>query len=272
MTPYGLLYVLPTDNLAATGLTVDTGTVDTENPITAVYDLKQNAPTYITSAGGGIDIVWDHGSAKQVDLVYLGPTNLPESATVHVQRNATNSWGAPSQDIAITIDQRPDGFSVNSYANLWFDATTGTVLSGYANYRYTRIHITGAGTDPISFKEFWLGAANQLDPNIQWNVHFPMQRAVNVKKNAYGGKSKYDLGTTLRRITGLVNTNDAGYEQLITWYETVKGEYFPFLVVPDPLKPKAYLCDWPKEFDPNLKFFDDIDVAVEFEELSRGLA
>lgn len=274
MTPWGLLYVLPNENLAATGLSVNTGTVDTENPIDAVYDELQNVPTYITPSAGGIDIVWDHGSAKRLDVFYVGPTNLPESAVVTVQRHTSDSWGAPTQAVVTAIDQRPDGFSNNAYANLWFDPTTGAEVTGYSagGYRYTRLHITSAGSDPISFKEFWMGPANQLDPNISWGVRFPMSRKVNVRRTNYGGKHKYDYGVTLRKIVGKINTSAAGYAQITTWWETVKGELLPSLVVPDPLKNDAYLVDWPKDFDPELNFFEDIDIVIELEELARGLA
>lgn len=272
MTPYGLLYVTPDVNLAATGITIPTGTVDALNPLSAVYDGLQNVKTYITPDAGVIDILWDHGAAEQVDIVYLGPTNLAEDAVVHVQRNAADSWGAPSQDLTIAVEQRKDGFSNNAYANLRFDPNTGDDLSNYGNYRYTRIHITNAGSDPISFKEFWLGPAQQLDPNIQWKLRLPRSRIVNIKKNAYGGKFKLDLGVTLRRIIGNVNTSDAGFDQILEMWETVKGEYLPFLVIYDPKKNDGYLCDWPKEFDPTLNMFDDTDIPVEFQELSRGLA
>lgn len=274
MTPYGLLYVLPTDNLAATGISVTTGTVDSDNPLSAVYDGVQNKPTYITPSGGGIDIVWNHGSAKQVDLFYVGPTNLPESAVVTIQRHTADSWGAPTQAVTTTIDQRPDGFSNNAYANLWFDPTVEPFVTrtGYANMQYTRLHITSAGSDPISFKEFWLGPANQLDPNISWGVRFPRARKVNIRKTNYGGKHKYDYGVTLRKIVGRINTSSAGAEQILTWWETVKGEFLASLVIPDPLKNDGYLVDWPKDFDPEFMFFEDINISFEFEELARGLA
>jgi hypothetical protein len=120
----------------------------TENPLypfnTGLKDtrLSRSARTTDDSAQ---TIVFDFGSAKDVDYVALIDTNFQSGATVTIEANATDAWGAPSLGpTALTryagdSYTRPSGDTVSKY-DVWMVAASGS-------YRYWRISINDA-TNP----------------------------------------------------------------------------------------------------------------------------
>lgn len=271
MNNYGALYSPWAENIAGEDISIVTGSEDAENPLSLAYDGLLNTHAYITPSGGSIEILWNHGSATRVDLFSLGPTNLPESAVVKIQR------GGGVQDITLTVEQYADGFSNSPWANFVYNHALDIARPEYdvAGFTTTRLVITNAGAEPIGFKELWLGTiARQLDPNIQWGLREPLERLTTTRRSGYGGRLTYDRGVTMRGVIGSVNTSDAGYLQIRDLWFAIKGSVDPFLLIHEPvgiMSNDSMVCWWPERFDPRRQFFEDIDYSFEWPELSRGL-
>ena len=121
------IYGKPTDNVASEAtITAQSGTVDTEYPLANLVDENPAKPAKLTTTTGRI--MFDFGSAQTIQLIALIHTNLDAGLTVKIQANATDSWGSPSVDLAITIPTVP----ADSYPlNLWLDLSGSTYSYHY---------------------------------------------------------------------------------------------------------------------------------------------
>lgn len=122
-----------------------------ENLVTGVYAQPWRTTDVLSSH----NVVQDFGAAVEVDTVWLGNVNLTSGATVKIQANASDSWGAPSVDETLTVSglgQDP------AHVNLWHE------LSSAQTYRYWRLLITD-GSNPdgwLEVGEWWLGSRVSL--------------------------------------------------------------------------------------------------------------
>lgn len=111
-----LIFTLPSDNIAGTG-TITPSTEDATYPKAGFYDLNPAKPFKMTSTTG--NIVWDFGDATKVDIFSIIHHNLAAGLEVRFQGNASDSWGSPSVNQALTIPSYDaDGFPVNIFQDM----------------------------------------------------------------------------------------------------------------------------------------------------------
>jgi hypothetical protein len=130
-------------------------------------------------------IKFDFGSAQAVRaLVFVGH-NLTSGATIKIQANATDAWGSPSIDLALT-------YHAANVVYLWSSDQT---------FRYWRITIVDAA-NPEGFVELgrvFLGQTATPERNYcRWNKE---QIDPTTITRSYDGAESFDNRTTYDRLT-----------------------------------------------------------------------
>lgn len=110
-----------------------TGTLTTLGSL-AGYDISNLLDIRLSRPWRTDDIAstWfkvDLGSAKDVDAIALIAHNLTSGATIHLQGNATDAWGAPSVDEVVT----------------WRSGVIYLFLNSAETYQWWRVTIADAG-------------------------------------------------------------------------------------------------------------------------------
>jgi len=117
------------NNLADAAATVESSSsAATEYPLA---NIKNIWPTYCwrTASLGAPDwIKWDLHVAQYVSCFILWNHNIRAGATIRLQANATDSWGSPAIDVAVT----------------WSEDRLVYVFASAVSYRWWRIIITDA--------------------------------------------------------------------------------------------------------------------------------
>jgi hypothetical protein len=261
------IYGLASENVAPEAtVTVETGTEDADYPAANLVDRNPALPAQLTGTSGA----WllDFGSAQRVDWVLLPHHNIDAALEVRIQGNATNSWGSPTLNTTITIPTyRDDGMPVGSWRDL-------TGVGGYSTggFRYWRFVIVGTNSAAVKVGELALFSQKRtLNPNISWGAKVPERRPVLINETDYGVRNIYDLGTTIRRLAGELDTTDAGLTALRTWWRDARGRARSFGLVPDEDVNEAYLARFETDVDPTLVTNDRNTIGLDFQEVSRGL-
>jgi len=184
---------------------------------------SQLARVWKTTGVTSENIVIDLLSAASVTFAAVLGHNLTSSATLKIQGNATNAWGAPTVDETITI------------ADLAFKSFTG------ASLRYWRFTFADATNTDGYLKVGRLYVGPKLTPAAAHHVGFTEARFdtsetfLSVSGQVFG-----DIGVEGRlydySLPILTNT-EKGY--FTTMYATTK-KVKPFIVVPDTANPTTY--------------------------------
>lgn len=208
------------------------------------------------------------GGKQRVDAVVLPMHNLDAGLAVKIQGNNTDSWGTPTFDQAITIPAyRGDGFPPGA----WLDLTG---LSGYttSGFTYWRLHVTGTNSAALAVKLKLLSGLQTLDPNISWGEVQGEDRKMIEHRTDYGVSSVYDLGVTIRSITGDLDSTDAQVALLRTLWQGTRGRAYPFVMIPDGDVNDAWFVRFmDTKLDVQLNMIDRNAIRLGFEEVSRGL-
>jgi hypothetical protein len=262
------LYATWTDNVApnATVVAVGTGTVDPAYPATNINNQVLALPAKLLTTTGSWTFTF--AAQQRVDLVAIPHHNLTAGLEVRIQGNATDSWGSPSLNTTITIPAyRGDGFPPGAWKDL-------TGVSGYTTngYQYWRLIVVGVNAANVAISELYLVAQKRtLNPNINWGVQFNESRPIIENRSDFGVATIYDLGVTFRKITGDVDTNDAGLAALRTLYQDCRGRARQFCLIPDESLNDAWIVRWSAGLDMTLVQIDRNTIPLAFDEVSRGL-
>lgn len=261
-----LVYCLPSDNFAS-GVTptVDTGTADSDYPVTNVVDGVPSTPVRFTGTSGSI--VFDLGSACQVDLVAVIAHNL--NGTVTIQGHSSNSWGAPSVSVTVpTVTQDPDGY----WPNRWVDLSVAVPTAGSRTLRYWRLVVAG-NTANLSIGEVWLATRRQLTMNYSWGYREVNAAPSVVHRTDAGVEFRYSYGTRQRRLDAELEATDAVVDAMRTLWVAARGRARSFLIVPLGDTGEVWQVRCTDDQVPVTRIFDDhASVPVLFDEVSRGLA
>lgn len=259
------VYGKPSDNVAGNAtITAQSGTADSDYPLTNLVDDNPAKPGKLTTTTGRI--MFDFGSAQNIDLVALIHTNLTAGLSVKIQANATDSWGAPSIDQAITIPAVPDdGYPLNP----WLDLTGISPRS----YRYWAIQIAGTNSAAAAIGEVWMQATKRsLTRNIQWGAVEMEEHPAVEHRTTYGVSTVYSLGPRMRTVAGMIRANQTALAELIALERDAHHRGSPFLFILDPAVNDALYVRWAsRPFAHVNQFLQTRPVQVAFEELSRGL-
>ena len=128
----------------------------------AVANLQSDFVAKTWQATGKTDenVVFDLGSAKNTKVAGIFGHNFTSAATVTLQANATDSWGAPTYSQALTVEV--DALS---------DVIPKIVFFLDQTYRYWRIRIQDTGNaNNVEMGRVWLGSYFQ--PTYNFNSGF----------------------------------------------------------------------------------------------------
>lgn len=263
-----LVYGHYSDNVAPSAtIAIQTGTAASGYAAANIADRNPAKPSNLNETTGAWTFAY--GSAQRVDWVALLMHNLTAGLNVRIQGNATNVWGAPTFDQAITIPAyRDDGFPVPS----WLDLTG---LSGYsaAGFLFWRFVVVGVNAAAIKIGEFaMMSRKRTLDPNISWGTHQVEERKIIEHQTDYGVSTVYDLGVTRRSWAGDLDGDDTQRANVQTWWRDARGRSQPFVIVPDgTVNDCAMVRFGDTKLDYQLAMFGRNTLQVGFEEVSRGL-
>lgn len=262
-----VIYGHYSDNVAPSAtVTVSTGTGDADYPPQNLVDLVPAKPGQLTTTSGAW--LFSYSTAQRIDLIALPHHNLAAGLAVYVQGNASDSWGAPSFNQLITIPAyRKDALPPGAFLDL-------TSLAGYSagGFQYWRLAVTGVNSAPVKVGEVvLLSQIRTLNPNISWGAKPTEERLIIENKTDYGVSSIYDMGITIRRLTGELDTTDAGRQAVADWWQDCRGRARAFLLIPDEDVNDAWMARWDVKFDPTLVLTDRNTFQLAFEEVSRGL-
>ena len=118
-----------------------------------------------TTGKASENIVFDLGTATKITAFSMFTFNLPASATVPLQANASNSWGSPSYSHALTIATDADG-AVLPRIVYFLDQT----------YRYWRVLLADSGNTAtyLQIGRIAAGEYYELARNINQNFNITM--------------------------------------------------------------------------------------------------
>lgn len=256
-----LIYTLPTDRLVPSAVTVQTGTEDPNYLAVNLVDLDPGNPAKLTGTTGAW--VFDFGSAVTPQLFALIHHNLDAGISVRLQAHTSNTWGAPSLDLALTIPTyHEDGFPVNP----WLDLSGATYT-----YRYWRLHIAGTNLSAIAVGEalFYL-TKRSLAVNISWGAKRGEKHPIIEHETELGDSLIYELQTKQRSIQGELDTTDAGLTAMLSLMRAARGRSRAFVVIVDGSNDALFGRWLTPTFEYTEAFLDRHTVPFNFEESSRG--
>lgn len=266
-----VLYQLPADQVADSAtITLDVGTDDTTYTKANLVDGNIAKPAKVAETSA----TWkfDFGAAQRVDVCVLGPHNFDAGLTVKLQANATDSWGTPTIDTALTIPaDDADGRAVCA----WKDVTGAT---GYdvGGFRYWRLHVSGTNSVALQLGEIWLGStkrllATDMGRNYRWGFEVAESRRLIEHTTEYGVATVYDLQTRLRTFRGELRLSDAGLTAFQTWIRAMRGRVYPAIWIPDTSVNEAWWVRQVRDWSVTRRFTNLNDLTLVLDEVSHGL-
>lgn len=261
-----ILYSLPSDNIAAEVTpTVDEGTVDPDYPVANLVDLNPARPCKLSTQTGAF--LWNFGSAHAIDLIAIINHNLDAGLTVYLQGNASDSWGAPSINHAITIPTWwEDGMPVNPLLDI-SDITN-------RSFQYWRLVVSGTNTSPVRIGNVMLlTTARRVPCNIRWGFSVIENRPIVEHVTDYRVSTIYSYGISQRTVAGNMALTEAGVTSLRSWFRACGGRALPFLFQ---LEGGDINDCWLARFTTTTlefkhEFTDYNTLSIGFEEVGRGL-
>lgn len=264
------IHTYPGDEVGgAATVSLSTGTADANYPVSNIKDTNPALAFLTSSSGTDVDVLWDNGSATDVQVFSMHHHNIPAGTNVRIQRNAANSWGAPSMDVAVTIAAYPNpGLPLPVAIDL-------TLQAGYsgAGFRYTRLHV------PSIAQKVGVGSA------LLWNakrqtvrgLRFPMrpieQQPTRKWKTHTGVANKYRHGFRLRAIEGTIRTTNTDFASWLAWWRAAQGDYLAFLYWQDVTGSDGWLSAFGSDTtDLEYAAYNVSPATVQIEELSNGVA
>lgn len=222
-----MIYALPSDEqVGAATLTLSSGTADAEYPLTNLQALAPARPTKFTTTSAGIVI--NFGSPVALKYVAIMHPNFQAALNVRWQRNATDSWGAPSVDRGFTVAATdPDGYVPGPSLD----------LTGEASYQYARVSVPTNDVNLIIGAIVAYTAIYEATPILNPFKESDHRLSI-LHETAYGVQFVYDLAR-YRGLSGSMHVPSSA--QVLTWYRSSKGRAMPFLVMP---RDEAMLARW----------------------------
>jgi hypothetical protein len=219
------------------------------------------------NASSSHNVVNDFLAAVQIDTVFLGNVNLTSSATVTIQANATDSWGAPSFSEALTIS----GLGLDpKQRNLYHE------LSSAQTFQFWRILISDT-TNPDGFYEvgeWWLGRRVALATTQQHEIQHTQTFERNNIENVTEYMQKYVYTRAERRVFRIKweKATATTRDELRKLERFVKGSGLPFVYVLNPFTtPKeGFFVRMSGELVVEQNANDNFDISLTLDEEAGG--
>lgn len=264
-------YALRSDDVSALGTwTVETGTeVEQYEASHLVDDVIAHPAKLVESSGAWVGDYTSRPTGKQrVDAVAIPMHNLIAGLSVKIQGNNANTWGTPTFSQAVTIPAyMDDGFPFGA----WLDLTG---LTGYdvAGFAYWRLFVEGANSAAVAAKLKLVAALQTLSPNINWGEVEDDERPIIEHQTDYRVSSVYNLGVSIRRRTGDLDSPDTQRDAIRALWRSTRGRAYPFLLIPNGDVNDAWVVRFADtKLQVQLNLIDRNAIRLGFEEVSRGL-
>lgn len=190
---------LPSDLVGAAATLTSSTAVDADYPLAHLHD---GLPTEITrwSTSAQTRLVWDFGAgspAQTIEGLLVVMHTLLEGASLTIQANAANAWGAPPFSTTLTVPAWVGGLPPNLLADL--RATT----LGTTGYRYVSLLLPDAGSPGANHaigEVCWVSQWTAPSVSCAWPVRRSDVRRINVNATSYGVEHIVDRGVRQRRL------------------------------------------------------------------------
>jgi len=191
---------LPSALVGANATVTSSTAVDADYPLTNLHD---GLPTEVTrwSTAAQTRIVWDFGAGsppQTLEGLLVVMHTFVAGASLTIQANAANAWGAPSFSQALVVPTWPTGgLPPNLIADL--RATTLATIG----YRFVSLLIPDAGspgTDHAIGEICLVSAWTEPSVSCAWPVRRADVRRINVNSTSYGVEHIVDRGVRQRRL------------------------------------------------------------------------
>lgn len=233
----GVLYHRVSDRLTGTW-TSPTGTPRTGYGASNVQSGDPSTPYWVT--GTSFRLVCDLGSAKQVDEVYVFGHNLSNSAGLHIQLNASNTWSGPDCDVAVTIPTPyEDGFTYNVRASF----KTAYPTAGNRTKRYVSLYNASANAATCYIGEVWIATTTRTFSGVRYGFSQLRTRIASPASSKKGVVTMYDYGSYNRSLSLEFPFTDAEYDDARSLEIDAHGPVYGFPIVLDDGNAKARFAE-----------------------------
>jgi hypothetical protein len=268
------IHARPSDEIGQLALlTLASGIADPNYPVDNLTSLFPDDAFLTSSDSTAVDIIWDHGMATDVKLFSLHHHNIPAGTDVRIQRNATNSWGAPTMDVPVEIVAYPQtGLPFPVGVDL-------TAAAGYdiGGFQHTRLHIPSlAQLVGLGSALLWNAKRTAWDPVLPPAV-YGEQQAATTFRTSLGRLRGYFKGVRLRDYPFKTRQEDAGWAEFVALFRECSS-VLPFLWWRDPTHDSdAQLVAFDKD---TIQYerpveggdYNVSEVAGQFNEMGNGVA
>lgn len=232
--------LFPSENLALTAtVSLGAGAASASHPLANIRDGLVTLP-FIANAAGAVRIVFDCGSAVQVDGMFLPMANIPgATADVKWQGHTSNSWGAPDVSVDVTI---PAFASLGPDLLPLPDSPWANVIAEYPTAadrtkRWWSLSVPSLAS-ALAIGELLFGALEVFDAFIQGSNQHSQRNAAIVKGTAFGDAFRYRYPVRRRRMEMTVGLDDEDslHAMFLRLDDEVGTNADPFILVPDTTK------------------------------------
>lgn len=179
---------------AVAGVTFTASSEATNSPATNLSKPGRPFMPWRSTVATDSNVVINFGSTRLVQGIVLVRCNF---ASVRIQGNTSDSWGAPPFDQLFTVTQSPFNFRYQ----------LGTKLTGF-NYAFMRILIpTQTPTDGSSaflLGGIWAGPLEKIPQNFRFDINLAtVQPGMDVSPQSQAWRQRLVLGEPVCRIAAM---------------------------------------------------------------------
>jgi hypothetical protein len=262
-------YALPSDDLAASAVSVTASAEDPGYPADLLVDPNPAHPAKLTTTSG--DWVLEFPTAIAPVAAVLVYPQLDAGLAVSLQGHTSASWIAPAFSQAFTIPgPHEDGAAISPILDV-----TGTPL-----YAFWRLVVTGTNSVPVAVGRLMLLSALRTfedGTSARWGLVEHEDFGIVEMGTELGVETIYELGNKRRRLEGDLLLRQLGATQFQTLWRSTKGRSEPWLLIPFDDSNDAYLVRWTERAQPRQLQVPDLTqgyvqlLQLRVTEVSRGL-
>jgi hypothetical protein len=273
----GAMYSQVSDEVSRLAtISIQTGTDpgDPNYEPTSLVDENPAKAAKIASTTGAW--LFTFASAQRIDLASLIHHDFDAGVSVHLQGNASNSWGSPTLDAAFTIPAWLGSGTSRWPVNPWLDLTT---VPGYSTsgFQYWRLVIT-SNSQNLALGQTWFASLKrQLNPDLRWEFQRSIDKPIIENQTAWKVSTIYSRKTAIWSLDGDHLMDDALRDSLYAQFYDVDGRAHPWLFIPDAEVNASYLVRWKNPTRGPIKYSmgdSTTNLAQDhfaIEEVSRGM-
>lgn len=217
----------------------------------------------LTATATPVRLVVDLGAAVACDAIALANINIRDTATVVIEANATDSWGAPTYSQTISLADY-----LGDPNNLQYNfASTKT-------FRYWRLSITDNGNPDgfIEIGEFFLGTPVSLGDENDSGIPVSILPNNIELRTEYGQAYVYERAMVKTFDLTWANVGTTTRDTLKAFFNAVGCNAKPFFIVySGEDTDQVYFCRLISPLESARVLFNYYSVRLKFQEEAKGL-